>query len=173
MAVRNRQPRLRKLVVVTLIAATCAGLSAMPAAASGPARHTASVQSNLCKLKVAKQLRALGIRGGRCTPQRALRLGNSLLAKAAWAKAGTGVSVTTYRGLSMAHFTGVMVPPHGLAVRVGSYARAASEPTGFVLSAWIRGVAVIVELSHQGSKTKNMAYRGRVIAFTRAVAKQI
>jgi len=146
-------------------------LAAAPGLAASRARKPA-VRSNLCTLKIAKQVHALGMYG-KCTPHRAAKVGSMIIASADWGTGPHGVGITVYGDMPKATFRAEFVDRFRTVVRIGSFARYVTAPAGVALTAWVRGLGLFVDLRHDSTTAKNRAYRARLLALGRAVAKQI
>ena len=159
----------RRWVFVLAVAAAVATVVA-PATASVRS-NAASVPANLCTLKVAAQLKAIGV-GTNCKQAKTATVGPLTIAGANWGKTDDSVGVQVYKGVDESRFK-LQFGKTGLPVSLGSFAREASGASGVSLSAWINGVGLVVNFNHPGAPSKNKAYRAPVLALAKAIAKQI
>ena len=142
---------------------------AVVAAPIANASERTSVPSNLCKLHIAAQLKALGV-GTSCKPAPLAKGDAFTINEANWGSSLkiqvlTGLSATTFKQL----LTGSWTP-----VSLGSFARGQFGATGrfYAVSAWANGVGLSITLT-VAPTGKNKASKARFLALARAVIKQI
>lgn len=134
-------------------------------------RSRPAVRSDLCTLRVNKQLLAVGVQGI-CRWSKS-RFGGTPHVSAYWGTAETGLGLTVYTGIRESRFRSKYGVRNGSAVRVGSFAREESTTSETLLTAWVRGVGLFVEARHVGTPGASKAYDARVVVLARAAANQV
>jgi hypothetical protein len=157
----------QKLALLTVIVSFSAiSLVATAAAAAG------SVPGNLCTLNVKQQLKTLPA-GATCKQSKTAHVGGLSIEGANWGTTNHAIALQVYIGVSKSRFL-QQADKSGSKVSLGAgtVAWEDSGSSGVGLTAWANGVGMIV-LLQQPIGANSHPYLGAVLAFAKAVAKQI
>jgi hypothetical protein len=155
---------MKSTIAIAAVSAILAG-SALAATAGSP-------PANLCTLNVKQPLKALPV-GTTCKPSKTAHIGSLSIEGANWGTTNHAIALQVYTGLPKSRFlqqadkTGSKV-----SLGTGTVGWEVSGSTGVGLDAWANGVGMIV-LLHQPIGANSHRYLGPVLAFAKAVAKQI
>ncbi len=152
---------MNRIAIVTAILAAGAALAAPALAAP----------SNLCKLKVRAQLNPLDV-SGTCKPSKTAHVGSLTITGADWGTTDNYVGVQVYTGVPAARFE-QQFGKQGKSVSLGSFARENVGVSGVTLAAWVKGKGIVIALNKMGSSQTGRPYAAPVLAFAKAVAKQL
>lgn len=162
-------PRVRtSLSLLTLTMTICLAAAAVATAATA----TGSVPGNLCTLHVKQQLKTLPV-GATCKQSKTAHIGGLAIEGANWGTINHAIALQVYTGIAKSRFL-QQADKSGtkISLGTGTVGWEDSGATGVGLYAWANGVGLIV-LLHRPIGSNSHPYLGPVLAFAKAVAKQL
>jgi hypothetical protein len=151
-----------------------AAVVALASAAVAMGRLAGSVPGNLCTLNVKQQLKALPAGTG-CKQSKTAHVGPLTIEGANWGSTDHAIALQVYVNIPKSRFM-QQVDKSGTKVSLGSgnLGWENTGPSGVSVDAWVDGVGTITLLhTPLGTSSSNKKYAAPVLAFVKAVAKQI